>query len=116
MLKSLYVILSVSLLSGCTAVGLVADGIGGRTSQAQPASAYADKKDNDRVNYGMTMTMTMLGYEIDKAIIEGLESGSKDKDVELKCRQISRALKECVKVKAEPKKRPTLMDSFNNED
>ncbi|KPM78981.1 MULTISPECIES: hypothetical protein [Pseudoalteromonas] len=114
MLKSLYVILSVSLLSGCTAVGLVADGIGGRTSQAQPASAYADKKDNDRVNYGMTMTM--LGYEIDKAIIEGLESGSKDKDVELKCRQISRAVKECVEVKAEPKKRPTLMDSFNNED
>tara|TARA_B100000315_G_scaffold107528_1_gene98678 strand:- start:394 stop:735 length:342 start_codon:yes stop_codon:yes gene_type:complete len=113
MLKSLFVILSVSLLSGCTAVGLVADGIGGHTSQAQPASAYADKKDNDRINYGMTM---MLGYEIDKAIIEGLESDSKDKDVELKCRQISRAVKECVEVKAEPKKRPTLMDSFNNED
>lgn len=113
MLKSLYLILSVSLLSGCTAFGLVADGIGGRASQAQPASAYADKKDNDRVNYGMTMTM--LGYEIDKAIIEGLENSSKDKDVELKCRQISRAVKECVEVKAEPKKRPTLMDSFNDE-
>ena len=61
------------------------------------------------------MTMTMLGYEIDKAIIEGLENGSKDKDVELKCRQISRAVKECVEVKAEPKKRPTLMDSFNED-
>ena len=28
MLKSLYLLLSVSLLSGCTAIGLVADGIG----------------------------------------------------------------------------------------
>jgi len=114
MLKFLYVMLPFILLSGCTAVGLVADGIGGASSQAQPASAYADKKDNDRVNYGMTMTM--LGYEIDKAIIEGLENGSKGKDVELKCRQISHAINECVEVQAEPKKRPTLMDSFNNED
>jgi hypothetical protein len=39
MLKFLYVMLPFSLLSGCTAVGLVADGIGGASSQAQPASA-----------------------------------------------------------------------------
>ncbi|MCO7249246.1 hypothetical protein E5N72_11760 [Pseudoalteromonas sp. MEBiC 03607] len=113
MLKSLYVLLSISLLSGCTVIGLVADGIGGRSSQAQPATANSAPKENNRVNYGMTMTM--IGYEIDKAIVEGLENGSKDKDVELKCRQISRTVKECVEVQAEPKKKPTLMDSFNED-
>ena len=114
MQQLIYVVTCVALLSGCTAIGLVADGIGGRSSQRQPATAYSETKENNRKNYGMTMTM--LGYEIDKAIIEGLKNGGKDKDVELECRQISRVIKECVEVKAEPRKRPTLMDSFKNED
>ena len=81
MSKLITLILAFVVLSGCTAIGFVADGIAGRSNQAQSASAYSEVRSNHHVNYGLTMTM--LGYEIDKAIIGALEKGSKDKKLKL---------------------------------
>jgi len=112
MSKLITLILAFVVLSGCTAIGFVADGIAGRNNQAQSASAYSEVRSNHRVNYGLTMTM--LGYEIDKAIIGALEKGSKDKKVKLECRKISRVVEEYVELTVTPKVQSIERESRNN--